>query len=171
MTDKTPKQPKAKPANARAGTNPGEVGAGTQPAAGTPAAGSAQPTPTAQPTPESGTAATAAAAGQAVTDTTAGGSSGGQDSEAPPTAVRAEEPAGKARPESPASGDPGAAGEITQDLRVHAAANHVPTDVLFAACAPRPDISHVLSAREYSDRWVLVVMSENRAFKVEVPHA
>lgn len=76
-----------------------------------------------------------------------------------------------AHPKPPAPGDPGAAGEITQDLRVHAAAFDVPRAVMIAACAPRPEISHVLSAREYPDRWVLVVMSATAAFKVEVPHA
>jgi hypothetical protein len=68
--------------------------------------------------------------------------------------------------------DAGTEDEITQDLRVHAAAvqSDIPSDVLLKACAPRPEISDVLTARRYPDRWVLVVMSATRAFKVEVPH-
>jgi hypothetical protein len=71
-------------------------------------------------------------------------------------------------------GDTGGAraglGEITQDLRVHSAAvqANIPTEVLCQACAPRPEITDVIAAREYPDRWVLVVLTATRAFKVEV---
>lgn len=72
----------------------------------------------------------------------------------------------------PAGGGSEGLGEITQDLRVHAAAVQadIPTEVLHKACAPRPEISDVIAARQYPDRWVLVVLTEKRAFKVEVPH-
>lgn len=63
--------------------------------------------------------------------------------------------------------------EITQDLRVHAAAvaAGLPDEVVAAACGPRAEVTDVLTARRYADRWVLVVMTARTAFKVEVPDA
>lgn len=63
--------------------------------------------------------------------------------------------------------------EITQDLRVHpaAVAAGVPDEVVTAACGPRADVTDVLAARRYADRWVLVLMTARAAFKVEVPDA
>jgi hypothetical protein len=63
--------------------------------------------------------------------------------------------------------------EITQDLRVHAAAvaAGLPDEVVAAACGPRAEVTDVLTARRYADRWVLVVMTARAAFKVEVPDA
>jgi hypothetical protein len=61
--------------------------------------------------------------------------------------------------------------EITQDLRIHpaAVAEGLIYGVASEACAPRPEVTDVLAARRYPDRWVLVVMTARKAFKVEVP--
>lgn len=146
---KAPK-PNSPAAPSATGNQPSQVGAGTQPAgssslpAGSAAADQA---PNSEPRPEVVDAGTE--------ETRAGAP---QSEQARPGGER---PAGAPQD------------EITQDLRVHAAAvqSDIPSDVLFAACGPRPEISDVLTARRYPDRWVLVVMSATRAFKVEVPHA
>lgn len=76
-------------------------------------------------------------------------------------------------PPGSAPGTGEGADEITQDLRVHpaAVAEGLTDEVVSAACAPRPEVTDVLAARRYPDRWVLVVMTARKAFKVEVPDA
>ncbi len=133
----------AKAADA-AGTLPSQVGAGEQPGAADKAApGSAKNPERARP----GDGETGKKSGAVKTD-----KKKAPDGGAPPSGSRR---------------------TAKRDLvRVHpkAADNKIPDDVLRQACED-VDVSDVIGARRYPDRWVLVVMSETRAWKIEVPHA
>lgn len=79
---------------------------------------------------------------------------------------------GKAGAVPPSGEPPAAPARKARKPKLHpkAAAAEIPAAVLTAACGDA-EFTDVLSARQYPDRWVLVLMSANHVRKVEVPNA